>query len=205
MRSIFALIVLIALMAGGVWWFALRGGPDGEAGPAPARTEEGAPPARGEGGGSVAGETVVEEEMGDGEIVVPPLLSGEGISMESSGEERWIVEALEWAGEFRAVFSHIGKLRAIEQGKYFLKDGEEAPDLHREYAALHDSLKRLALPEGDGELRALIAELDGAIRDIITPLSQPPDSEELDAAYGNREPISPKIDALYALLNERRR
>lgn len=117
---------------------------------------------------------------------------------------KFVINALQWAQDYRAAFSTIGKLRALAKGNYSLKEGETAPDIHMMQEKLHTDFEHVLLPAGQEDLKALMAELDTELAQIVGALSKPPTAVELDAANTQRESLRSKIDILYQRLQAAR-
>ncbi len=123
---------------------------------------------------------------------------------EVSEAPKFVIDALQWAQEYRIAFSAIGKLRAIAEGRYTLHEGEKPPDIHALYAALHANRTHLRIPEGRNDLQVLAEELDSGLGEIVQTFSASPSAAELERANTERELLRPKIDLLYQELQEAR-
>jgi hypothetical protein len=141
----------------------------------------------------------------EADVSIPTMSEAVPAQVEERHETpAFVIDGLQWAQNYRTLFSHIGKARAIEEGRYFLKEGEEALDLHREYEALHRSLAQVALPQELRELRSLMEELETRLGEIIQSLSRPPTLEELQSVRPELDLLRPEIDRLYKLLEAQR-
>ena len=201
MGRTFTVFVALIMIGIGVYWLWFRPVEDsGVEQPAPAAQKEQrreSPPPSEE---STSQERAPLEREGAITVPVPPTVE----EAQRQEEESRIVDALQWALQLRKASTSIGKLHAIESGRYQLKEGEERPDPHAEYQALHADLADVELPAGSEEIDALMQELDDTLGDIIDGLSKPPTLEELDSANEERVKMNSKINQLYSLLQEKR-
>jgi len=128
-----------------------------------------------------------------------PLATEESSSSVAEGKQS-ATDAIALARQFlldlRNNVLHIGKLRAIREGRYSLKEGEKEPDLHAEYKALGDFYLKIdgtALKEG---LAPRMEEVLTEAGTLMQGLSSPPADQEIADADSKRIPLQQKIDAL---------
>ena len=149
-------------------------------------------------------EGVTEESSSSAESAVSSQSSSKSSSSSIVSSPTFIVDAFQWAEEYREVFSGIGKLRMIADGTYTLREGEKVHNIFSAYDKLHAELSSLVFPPESPTVKSLAEELDANLQKIILDLSSPPTLSELQTADMRREPLRKKIDALYrALLLER--
>lgn len=159
---------------------------------------------------TISDETVIEEPTQQEEISSQGTEESADVQKDASSSslaavQAFVFDASGWAHELLTVTAHIGKLRAIGQGKVVLKEGEEPPDLHQEYAFLHQRLEAIVVPPEQSLLYQTLRDLDTKLGTIIQKLSSPPSQEELETANQERQPLNTEIQVLYDTLEEKQR
>ena len=140
---------------------------------------------------------IPEEEITPPPPPPAPLATEESSSSVVEGKQSAadaIALARQFLLNFETVLVHIGKVRAIREGRYLLKEGETEPNLPAEFAALVNGYAdlRRRLPTEGGFVESLTKIYEQA-QDLISGLSKPPSLEELMDADEIRKDIQKEI------------
>lgn len=211
MRQLFVFVVLIALVAGGVWWFWLRKEPP-ESTSVPLPVGEGDAPAPREEGRELeprkeAGKT---EDAPTEDITVAPISEEPKVVTGSTTpprkvlttEERQIITGVgEWMAKRGAFVSNLQKLYASMNGAPIALE-EDEKDFRAQYDDLHRATEALFIPEKHGEARAAVERIDVTIKEAVLMLSDPPLLEEVESAVKHVIPLTAEVNTINLLLNE---
>ena len=148
--------------------------------------------------------SVASEELSSSSSSAEETASSSAASMNTRVEPSFIPLTLEWTLDVRTLLAHISKLKAIEEQRYSLKEGEKKPDLRQEFVAVDATLSKIDAMHDNEKLRALMHELRDDAGTIVRELSDPPLLAELQKAEKQKSALTAKITALYAFLQKGR-
>jgi len=127
----------------------------------------------------------------------PPAISKKESS--SSPDEQSAVAAAavrQFVYDLRTTLVHIGRARAIEEGRYEVQEGEKPPTLLEEMKERTENYATLDTSMMDEAIQASVEELFRDTGSLIQTLSDPPTQSELREADSKRQSIQKKADEI---------
>ncbi|HLC76388.1 MAG TPA: hypothetical protein VJB82_04720 [Candidatus Peribacterales bacterium] len=102
----------------------------------------------------------------------------------------------------RTTLVHIGRMRAIADGKYEVEESEVIPSLQSEMDELVSEYAFLEISHLGGNVVARLASLFEETQSLIESLSSPPTLSELTSADTKRRSIQKRADDLFLLIQK---